>query len=92
MYLILRAPDLPADGHEAVGRTEVPVVLRDLVLQHQVTPPGVPGQVADGAVVLMAVVAVVGKDKIWIGFGFQFFEKFLDPGAIVGKETVAESS
>src|SRR5271166_165874 len=47
--------------NEEVGRAQVAVVVRNLVLQDQVVPERVPREVRDQAVVLVPVVAVVGE-------------------------------
>ena len=49
---------------EDVGRAEVAVVLGDLVLEDQVVAEGVPGQLGDEPVVLVAVVVGVREDEV----------------------------
>ena len=68
---------------------EVAVVLGDLVLQHRVVAPGVPGQLRDQAVVLVPVVAEVGEDEVGRPVTLERLEVLLHPGAGVGEEAVA---
>ena len=52
------------EGGEEVGRSEIAVVLRDLVLQDEVVAPGVPGQLGDEPVILVPILPVVGEDEV----------------------------
>ena len=49
---------------EEVGRAEVAVVLRDLVLEDEVVAERVPGELAGQPVVLVQVLARVGEDEV----------------------------
>src|SRR4029079_7453030 len=53
----------------------------------------VPGQIADDSMILVAVVTIVSKDQVRIQVLvlLQLFQRFLDLGPVVGKETVAKS-
>src|SRR5271166_6396221 len=76
--------------NEEVGRAQVAVVLRDLILQDQVAPARVPREVRDQAVVLVPVVAVVGEDQIGAKLPLQGLELILDLTAEKGEEAIAE--
>src|SRR4051794_11485165 len=51
-------------GHKKVGRTEIRVILGDFVFEDEMVPESVPGKFADHAVILMKIVAEMGKDEI----------------------------
>ena len=60
----LKVPDLLSarshiEGHEAVGRAKIAIELGDLVLENQMIAEGVPGEIRQRAVVLMAILAIV---------------------------------
>ena len=50
--------------HERIGRADVPVVLRDLVLEDQVVAERVPRQLGDEAMVLVQIGALVREDQV----------------------------
>ena len=77
-------------GGEEVRAPEVAVVLRDLVLEHEVVPPGVPGEVRDEPVVLVPVVPVVGEDEVGRALALERLERLLHRRAGVGQEPVPE--
>jgi hypothetical protein len=52
--------------------------------------PCIPGQIADGAMILMPVVAVVGKNDVGIRVLLYFFKEFLDSRSFIGKEAIAK--
>ena len=66
----LLARQLLGDGDEDVRRTEVAVVLRDLVLEDQVVAERVPRELADEAVILVEVMPRVREDQIGIDSAF----------------------
>src|SRR5512138_3851857 len=76
------------EGHEAVRRPEIAVELGDLVFENQVIPERVPRQIRQDAVILMAVVPIVGEDDI----GRCRLQRLEDPLdlLIVRKEAVPE--
>ena len=49
---------------EEIWRSEIAVVLRDLVLEDEVIAPRVPGELRNEAVILMPIVAVVSEDEV----------------------------
>jgi hypothetical protein len=57
---------------------EVALVLGDLVLQDQVVAEGVPGQLGDQPVVLMAVLQPVGEDQVGGDLALEPLEVLLD--------------
>ena len=77
---------------EQVRRTEIAVVLRDLVLEDQVVAPRVPGELAGQPVVLVQVGALMGEDHVGRELGLQALEERLDGVAAVRKEPVAETA
>src|SRR5690625_4469654 len=54
------------ERYEHIGATQVAIPLRDLVLQDEVVTERVPGEVRDGAVTLVPVMALVGQYKVRI--------------------------
>src|SRR5439155_14834461 len=88
--LHLPASHLFGEVQECPGRAEVPVVLRDLELEDQVVPEGVPGQLAHEAVVLVQVVPLVGQHDVGAAV-LQRLEELLHLPAGVGEEAVAEA-
>ena len=58
--------DRLGERDEDVRRPDVPVVLRDLVLEDHVVAKGVPGELAREPVILMEVVTGVREDEIRI--------------------------
>src|SRR5215207_434194 len=77
--------------NEDVRRSEVAVVLGNLVLENQVIPKRVPGQLCHQTVVLMKIHPVVRQDEVWSDLAFQPLEKVLDIGAAVRQEAVSEA-
>ena len=63
-YFTFRRTGRLVERDEAVGRAEIAVEFRDLVFENPVIPKRVPGQVREQAVILMAVVPVVGQHQI----------------------------
>src|SRR6185295_7581235 len=53
-------------------------------------PPRIPGQIADRAMILMSVGAVMAENQVRADFLLYFLEEFLDLRSLVGKESVAE--
>ena len=52
------------ERHEAVGRAEIAIELRDLVLEDQMIAERVPGEIGQHPVVLMAIVAIVRQHQV----------------------------
>ena len=84
----LLASELLRDGDEDIRRRKVAVVLRDLVLDDQVIPPGVPRQLAYEAVVLVEVVTGVREDQVRFEPSLELFEDVLDLAADVREVSV----
>ena len=89
--------DLAVDGRvvevdEDVRPAEVAVVLRDLVLEDQVVPPRVPGELADEPVVLVEVVAVVREDQIGPDLTLELLEEPLHVLAAIREERVGKAA
>src|SRR5262249_36477447 len=85
---------LPGDGlgevDEEIRRSQVPLVLGDLVLEDQVVAERVPGELGHQPVVLVEIFATVGQDEVGRVLPFELLEELLDLGADVGEEAVAE--
>src|SRR5262245_3653954 len=86
--------DLPlgdslAETEENIGRSEVAVVLRELVLEDEVISERVPRQFGREPMVLMAVVRVMGEDEIRDKPGLQVFEYLLHLAADVRQKSVS---
>src|SRR5688572_11954327 len=78
------------EGDKEVRPAEIAVVLGNLVLQDQVAAPRVPGEVTDGAVVLVPVIPIVGEDQIRIDVLLELLEELLDVGSLVREKAVPE--
>ncbi len=89
-YSTLRCADRLVERDETVRRAEVAVELRNLVLQNQVIPERVPGQIRQHAVILVPVVPIVRQHEVR-STRLQRLEDRLDLGAVVGEEAVAEA-
>src|SRR2546428_10915395 len=66
---------------EEIGRSEVAVIFRDLVLEDQLVTPGVPGELRYEAVVLVPIVAIVSEDEVRGELLFQRLELVFYRGA-----------
>jgi hypothetical protein len=77
-------------GHKQVGLSKIAIVLEDFVFENQVLAKSVPGQIGNDPVILMAVVAIMGEDKVRREAIFQVFEIFFNIGGYIGKKAVAE--
>src|SRR5437016_3738046 len=53
-------------------------------------PPGIPREVADSAMILMSIIAVMGKNQIRIYIPLYFFKEFFNLRPIIGKEAITE--
>src|SRR6185436_6984105 len=69
---------------------EVALVLRDLVLEHEVRAERVPGQLRDEPVVLVPVVQMMREDDVGRDLRLDLLERFLDQLALGRHEGVAE--
>jgi hypothetical protein len=76
--------------HEKVGRSEVAVVLWNLIFKDQVIAPSVPAELVQDAVVLMEVIPRMGEDNVRRQASFQGLEVLLDPSAFKWKKTVTK--
>ena len=54
-------------------------------------PKGIPGEFAQGAVILVKVVAGVGEDEVGFERAFDLLETIFHLGAVIGKKTIAET-
>jgi hypothetical protein len=68
----------PIQLDKQVGRSQIAIVLDDLVFEDQVIPESIPGQFGDQPVVLVQVVTVVREDDIGSKGAFQVLEGVLD--------------
>jgi len=73
---------------EKVGRTQVTIVLRDLILQNEMVSERVPGELGDQAMILVQVHPIVSEDQIRVKIFFQSLEEFLDLAPLIRKEPV----
>src|SRR2546422_11228082 len=78
------------ERHVVVRRPQVAVVFRHFVLENEMVPERVPGELRDEAMILMAVPSIVGEDHIRRGLLLQRFEVLLDLGADIREESVAK--
>src|SRR5215470_1877835 len=76
--------------HKDVGRSEVPVILQDLVFEDQLVSKRVPCQFRDESMVLMQIPTVVGEHDVGGDPHLQLFEEGLDLLAYVREEAVSE--
>lgn len=67
-----------AEGHEEIGMAEIAVVLGDLIFENEMIAEGVPGQLGQHPMVLVAVMAMVGENDIRGNLQLQRFEPVLD--------------
>ena len=78
------------ERHIAIRRPEVAVIFGQLVLEDEVIPKRVPGQLREEAVILMAVASIMGEDHIGRNRMLQHLEVLLDLGTDVRKESVTK--
>jgi hypothetical protein len=71
--------------------TKVTVILWNLVLKDLMLPECVPCQLTDDPVVLMQVVAIMGKDQIRCYTGLELLKEFLYFFSSIRKETFLKS-
>lgn len=86
----LSAGEEVGDFDVGVWSVEVAVELGDFVFEEGVVAPGIAGEFADDAVVLVEVVAIVGENEVGVEEAFEGFEFVLDLGLLGGKVAVAE--
>ena len=91
----LQVLDLPGagasrQGDEAVGRAEVAIVFGNFVFQDQVITEGVPREIGNEAVVLVAIVTIVGEHEVGRATRLECFECLLDRSSLIREEAVAE--
>src|SRR5262245_37973649 len=77
------------EGHETVRRSKIAVVLRDLVFENPVIPPGIPGEIRKYPMVLVAVLPVVRQNQIRVDLSLEILERVLN-GGFVGEKTVVK--
>ncbi len=65
------------EGDENRRNTEVAVVLRDLVLEHEVVPERVPRQLAQEPMILVQILPVMREDQMGSVGGLEGFEDVL---------------
>src|SRR5882724_2750211 len=82
--------DRPVEMHVEVWNAEIAVIFQNLVLEDQVIPVGVPGQVRDESMILMQIVTRVSEDDVRRALGLQLLEERLDAFADVRKEARLE--
>ena len=70
--------------------TNIAVPFRDLVFEDECGPGNIPGELADRAVILVGVVAPVGKNDVRIDAPLQVLEPVLDFASLVGEKAVLE--
>jgi hypothetical protein len=56
--------DRAVQRNEQVGLLEIPLILRNLIFQHEVIPERVPGQFREEAMVLVAIGEEVREDQV----------------------------
>lgn len=81
---------LRPEGHKNAGPPQVAVVFWDFVLQNQMVPKRIPGQVGYQPVILMRVIVIVSEDEIRGDCLFQLLEDGLYFGAHKWHESVRE--
>src|SRR5262249_12370840 len=77
--LDLAPRDALREGDVDIRRAEVPVVLRDLVLEDQVVAEGVSRELRKQPVILVGVALPWAEDQVGRGTALQALELFLDP-------------
>jgi len=81
--------DCLAQRHETVGRPEVPVILRNFVLENQMIPKGVPSKLTDDPMILVQIAAAVGQNQIRRE-GLEPLELFLDAVSVMREKPIAK--
>src|SRR5262245_51127204 len=66
------------EGHVEVRLPEVALVLRNLVFEHEVVAPGLPGDLGSDAMVLVPVLEPVGEDQVGPHRALQVLDERLD--------------
>src|SRR3981081_1841749 len=75
----LSVPGRWIEPHKKVRRSQIAIILGNLVFQDQMIAKRVPCQFADHPVVLVQVVPVVRQDQVRNKLRLQFFELIFDP-------------
>ena len=88
--LNLSATGISVNLNEEIGRAQIPVVFRYLILQNQMIAKGIPGQLIDEPVILMQVIPLMCEHKIRIHLGFQALEDLFHFTTHIGEEPVTE--
>ena len=78
------------EWHKHVGNTQIPVVLRNLILKDEVVSKGIPGQFAEEPMILVSIVASMGEDQIGRNRRFQFLKDALYALAMVRHKPVSK--
>jgi hypothetical protein len=74
-----------------IGASQVAVPLWDLVLQNQLTPEGVPGEVRHDAVILVPVIARVGEYNVRCELARDSLERVFNGRKIGGEVPITKS-
>src|SRR5271169_2855510 len=81
----------PRQWHEEIRVAQIAVILRDLVLEHEVITKGVVGEFGEKPVVLMSVTHPMGQDQRRVEVAFDGLEAVLDVGALKREIPVAKT-
>ena len=77
-------------GHKEIWLAQIRIILGDFVFHNQVITEGIPGKFAKKPMILMKILAKVGKDEIGNKGAFEIFEGFFYGRADVGEKPVAK--
>src|SRR5439155_21409574 len=81
----------PSQRDKAVRRSEIAIELGNLVLEDEMIPKSIPGQIRQQAVILVPVVSRVRQDQVGIHLTLELFERVLDVAAVAGKKAVSKT-
>src|SRR5439155_23478010 len=81
----------PSQRDKAVRRSEIAIELGNLVLEDEMIPKSIPGQIRQQAVILVPVVSMVRQDQVGIHLTLELFERVLDVAAVVRKKAVSKT-
>ena len=73
-----------------IGWCQIALILENLILEYQMIPPGIPGELGGQAMILMSIVQPVREDYVRFDFRFKILEKILRIGVLRWQVTVTE--
>lgn len=86
----LVSADILIEREKHIRSSHVAIELGNFILENQVISKGIPGQVADDTMVLMEVMAIVGKNQVRLAGPLQLLKLFFDFASNIGEKATTK--